>query len=118
MNCSICKGDAGDKEVCQLCLEKVKALLSVQRSATHSARAKLRDELGYWKITSGDFVTIVDQRDAPTEEYAWDVASQDPLQPWYFVGQNLRDAFAGGTSVRYITHEQYCDWLRSTAKRG
>jgi hypothetical protein len=62
-------------------------------------------------VRSGDFVCIIDPRDASTSEEALREAA-DPLTRWYFTGDNLSDALAGFETAKRIDHNEFCDWLR------
>lgn len=84
-------------------LKKVRELelAKAQAPTTHEV------ERSFWHVVSGEFDTMVDVRDAPTEDDARNVAAS-PLQPWY-VRQWTTDFY---TMLVKVSRNEYIDWLR------
>lgn len=104
MNCSICKSPSGDQQFCQSCIDKVATLLVKKTLPSPIAP----DYRRYWLIQDEVFETIVPTRDAPTEDSAL-IEAYSPLQAWYYVKER---AAKSTTSIRRISHNDYCEWLR------
>ena len=90
-------------------LTKLAARLGITREQVVAKLTKGITTPDYcWYVQCGNFVCIVDSRDASSESEALREAS-DPLTRWYFEGASL----AGHTTCRRITHNEFCDWLRN-----
>jgi hypothetical protein len=68
-----------------------------------------REERSHWRVEVGDFVAIIDGRDAKDEHEAYREA-RDPLTRWYYVGDDTQPLVF--RRILRITHNEFVDWLR------
>jgi hypothetical protein len=65
----------------------------------------------YWHVVCGAFDTMVDKRDAETQDDAI-VEAVSPLQPWYVRNINLDET----PTVVQASRNEYIDWLKRGVK--
>jgi len=88
----------------------LKALRQVGVDVPDKAPTTLRDTSHpYWYITCGCFDTMVDKRDAETEDDAL-IEAFSPLQPWHAHKSEEIN------SIKQVTRNEYVDWLRRGVK--
>lgn len=106
MICELCKRDSGTERFCVSCLQAVAKMFKPKQDIP--VLKKVQPRAIYWKVTNGDYSCMIDWRDAQNEEQARREAAS-PLTRWYFHG----DPEGIAVSVQSITHNEYCDWLKS-----
>jgi hypothetical protein len=75
------------------------------------ATTVVSQDQGFYLIRMGCFETTVSKRDANTGKRALEYACADKLQAWYLVPKGMQ--ILPEYVVYEITHNEWCDWVRS-----
>ncbi|SRR5260221_11993173 len=89
------------------------AALSVVAKTNVDDKVTSQHPYRYYLVQVDRFETVV-QADATLPRLSNELAFEhaiEPLQPWYFVKQPKGSII--DYNARLLTHNEYCDWLRS-----
>jgi hypothetical protein len=114
-NCVLCRLEVTDPTtvrdvpnvgiVCEHCLKAVTASLHGYFYPNIIVAPK---EHVYFKVRYLAFDTVVDSRDCPDKDKAFEYARTNRLQSWYYRDDILEYI----QTVTVLTRSEYCDWLR------